>query len=189
MAFPRQAAGIETFKEKAKVAIFASGIELQGTETKGTVLLENADQLLNYTKGEEARMEEFIKGIKDVGVEVVVSGGSISEIAIHYLNKYRILCLKITSKFELRRVCRTVGATSIIRQGPPLPEECGYVESVKVEEISSQKLVIIKSRDAKIATIVIRSASPNSLDELERSIGNAVNVVRSVARDPHFVAD
>merc|ERR1719446_99569 len=102
MAFPRQAAGIETFKEKAKVAIFAAGIELQGTETKGTVLLENADQLLNYTKGEEQRMEEFIKGIKDVGVEVVVSGGPISEIATHYLNKYRILVLKITSKFELR---------------------------------------------------------------------------------------
>merc|ERR1719218_70901 len=133
-------------------------------------------------------MEEFIKGIKDVGVEVVVAGGSISEIAIHYLNKYRIFCLKITSKFELQRVCRTVRAVAIIRQGPPLPEECGYVESIKVEEVSSQKLCILKSRDAKIATVVLLSASPNVLDELERSIGNAVNVVRSVARDAHFVA-
>jgi len=143
---------------------------------------------VNYTKGEEQRMEEFIKGIKDAGVEVVVSGGAISEIAIHYLNKYRIFAIKISSKFELRRVCRTVGAVSIIRQGPPLPEECGYVESIKVEEVSSQKLCIIKSRDAKVATVVLRSASPNILDELERAVANAVNVVRSVARDPHFVA-
>merc|ERR1719161_122764 len=158
MAIPRGSTGVETFKEKAKIAVFASGIELQGTETKGTVLLENAEQLLNYTKGEEQRMEEFIKGIKDVGVDVVVSGGAINEIAIHYLNKYRIMALKITSKFELRRVCQTVGATSIIRQGPPLPEECGYVESAKVEEIASQKLCIIKTRDSKIATIVLRSA-------------------------------
>lgn len=188
MAIPRHQTGVTTFKEKAKVAVYASGVELQGTETKGTVLLENADQLLNYTAGEEQRMEEFIKGIKDAGVEVVVSGGAISEIAVHYLNKYRIFTLKITSKFELRRVCQTVGATSIIRQGPPLQEECGYVESIKVEEVSSQKLCILKTRDSKIATIVLRSASPNVLDELERSIGNAVNVVRSVARDPHFVA-
>lgn len=43
----------------------------------------------------------------------------------------RIFALKINSKFELRRVCRTVGATSIVRSGPPLPEECGYVESIK----------------------------------------------------------
>merc|ERR1719335_683888 len=188
MALANRVAGTETFKEKAKVAIYAQGIELSGTETKGTVLLESAEQLMNYTKGEESRMDEFIKGIRDAGVEVVISGGAISEIAGHFLNKYKILAVKITSKFELRRVCRTVGATSIIRQGPPLQEECGYVESIKVEEVSSQKLCILKTRDAKIATIVLRSASPNMLDELERSIGNAVNVVRSVARDPHFVA-
>lgn len=68
-----------------------------------------------------------------------------------------------------------------------MPEELGYVESIKVEEISSQKLTILKSRDAKISTIVLRSASPNVLDELERAIDNAVNVVRCVARDPAFV--
>eukprot|EP00933_Yihiella_yeosuensis_P031087 TRINITY_DN24625_c0_g4_i1.p1 TRINITY_DN24625_c0_g4~~TRINITY_DN24625_c0_g4_i1.p1 ORF type:complete len:540 (+),score=138.06 TRINITY_DN24625_c0_g4_i1:82-1701(+) len=188
MAIARPTNGTEQFKEKAKVAIYAEGIDLGQTETKGTVLLENADQLLNFTKGEEGRMDAFIKSIKDVGVDVVVSGGSISDIAIHYLNKYKIMTLKINSKFELRRVCRTVGATSIVRTGPPLPEECGYVESCKVEEISSQKFTIIKTRDSKIATVVIRGASPNGLDEVERAINNSVNVVRNAARDPHFVA-
>jgi len=188
MAIARGTSGVETCKEKAKVAIYAEGIELGQTETKGTVLLENAEQLMNYTKGEENRMDEFIKSIKDAGVEVVISGGAISEIAGHFLNKYRILVLKITSKFELRRVCRTVGATSIIRTGPPLPEELGYVESIKVEEIASQKLTILKSRDAKISTIVLRSASPNILDELERAIDNAVSSVRCVCRDQAFVA-
>merc|ERR1719446_551881 len=143
---------------------------------------------MNFTKGEEQRMDEFIKSIKDVGVDVVISGGAISEIAGHFLNKYRILALKITSKFELRRVCRTVGAVSIIRTGPPLPEELGYVESIKVEEIASQKLTIMKSRDARISTIVLRSASPNILDELERAIDNAANVVRCSTRSPFFAA-
>merc|ERR550532_987950 len=118
-------------------------------------------------------MDDFIKSLKDAGVDVVISGGSISEIAGHFLNKYKIMCLKIVSKFELRRVCRTVGATSIIRTGPPLPEELGYVESIKVEEFSSHKLTILRSRDAKISTVVLRSASPNVLDELERAIDNA----------------
>merc|ERR1712087_252287 len=65
--------------------------------------------------------------------------------------------------------------------------EMGYVESIKVEEISSQKLTILKTRDSRISTIVLRSASPNVLDELERSIDNAVNVVRSTTRDQNFV--
>lgn len=187
MAIARSSSGVVKQKEKAKVAVYAQGIEALATETKGTVLLENADQLMNFTKSEEAKMDEFIKSIKDTGVEVVVSGGSISDIALHFLNKYQIMALKITSKFELRRVCRTVGATAIIRTGPPLPEELGYVESIKVEEVSSEKLTIMKSRDAKISTIVLRSASPNVLDELERAIDDAVNVVRCVTRDPAFV--
>eukprot|EP00928_Gymnodinium_smaydae_P015244 TRINITY_DN155_c0_g2_i2.p1 TRINITY_DN155_c0_g2~~TRINITY_DN155_c0_g2_i2.p1 ORF type:complete len:565 (+),score=165.43 TRINITY_DN155_c0_g2_i2:73-1695(+) len=188
MAIPNKVAGTETFKENAKVAVYAEGIELTGTETKGTVLLENAEQLMNYTKGEEQRMEEFIKSIKDAGVDVVFSGGSISETAGHFLNKYRILAVKISSKFELKRICRTVGATSIIRTGAPIPEECGYVESIKEEEYSSRKLTVIKTRDSKIATIVVRSASLNLLDEYERAIDNAVNVVRSAVKaDPGFV--
>lgn len=39
--------------EKAKIAIFNTSIEMQQGETKGTVLLKNADDLLTYTKGEE----------------------------------------------------------------------------------------------------------------------------------------
>jgi T-complex protein 1 subunit theta len=188
MAVARMTSGTETCKEKAKVAVYAEGLEAASTETKGTVLLENADQLMNYTKNEEAKMDDFIKSIKDAGVEVVICGGSISEIAGHFLNKYRILALKITSKFELRRICRTVGATSILRNGPPTPEEIGYVESIKVEEISSQKLTVLKSKDAKVSTIVLRAASPNVLDEVERAIDNAVNVVRCVTKSAGFVA-
>eukprot|EP00931_Biecheleriopsis_adriatica_P057262 TRINITY_DN3396_c0_g1_i1.p1 TRINITY_DN3396_c0_g1~~TRINITY_DN3396_c0_g1_i1.p1 ORF type:complete len:541 (+),score=156.56 TRINITY_DN3396_c0_g1_i1:52-1674(+) len=187
MAIARPTSGVETFKEKTKVAVYAEGIDLGSTETKGTVLLNSADELMNFTKGEEAKMDEFIRGIKEQGVEVVVSGGSISDIAIHFLNKYKIMTVKISSKFELKRVCRTVGATSIVRTGPPIPEECGYVESIKVEEIASQKFTIIKTRDSKIATVVLRSASQNVLDELERAIDNAVNVVRCTARDAKFV--
>lgn len=186
MAIARGPSGVVNCVEKAKVAVYAQGIEATSTEAKGTVLLETAEQLQNYTKGEEQRMDEFISAIRDAGVTLVISGGAVSEIAGHFLNKYKIMCLKITSKFEMRRICRTVGATSIIRTGAPLPEELGYVESAKVEEYASQKLTVLKTRDAKIATIVLRSASPNILDELERAIDNAVNVVRCTAKDPHF---
>jgi len=132
-------------------------------------------------------MEEFIKSVKDAGVDVIISGGGVSEIALHYINKYQILCLKLPSKFELKRMCRTVGAASIIRTGAPLPEELGYVESIRVEEYASQKLTVVRTRDTKISTIVLRSASPNMLDELERAIDNAVSVVRCVTQEPGFV--
>ena len=48
----------------------------------------------------------------------------------------------------------------------------------QVEEMSSEPFTIIKTRDSKISTVVLRSASPNVLDELERAVDNAVNAPR-----------
>lgn len=40
--------------------------------------MKTADELLNYTKGEEDKFEEFVKGLADAGINVVVGSGSIS---------------------------------------------------------------------------------------------------------------
>lgn len=55
-------------KEKCKVMVLGCGLECATTEAKGTVLLHNAEDLKNFTKGEEAQMEEIIRGIKNAGV-------------------------------------------------------------------------------------------------------------------------
>ena len=39
--------------QNAKVAVFNTNIEMQQGETKGTVLMTNADELLNYSRSEE----------------------------------------------------------------------------------------------------------------------------------------
>jgi len=175
-------------KTKCKVAVYGNGVQAAEMETKGTILLENADQLLKFSHGEESKMDQFIKSIADLGVEVVISGGTVSDIALHFLNKYEILIVKIQSKFELRRFCKTLGATSIIRAGPPLPEECGYADSVKVEEIASQKVTVIRAKDSKVSTIVLRGGTANTLDEWERAIDDGVNAIRGAVKDPRFTA-
>ena len=43
------------------MAVFGCGLEASATETKGTVLIRNAEDLLNYNKGEEKLMENIIK--------------------------------------------------------------------------------------------------------------------------------
>jgi T-complex protein 1 subunit theta len=175
---PRDTLGNEKKKLKAKVAVFSIGIENAGPETSGTVLLKNANELLNFTKGEEARMEEFVKSLVAAGVDAIVTGGNVQDIALHFLNKYRILVIKCTSKFELKRLCETLGATALNRMGPPLPEEAGFATSIEVIEISSHKVTQVMAKDTKVSTIVLRGATPNMLAEVERSIVDAVNVVR-----------
>lgn len=188
MVIPRDTVGVETKKYKAKIAVYGSGVEFQQTEAKGTVLLENAEQLMNFSKGEETNMEEWVKSLVEMDVSVVISGGAVSEIALHFLDKYKILVVKIGSKFELRRMCKTLKAISIIRAGPPMAEELGFCDSVCVEELASQKLTIFRTEESKIATIVLRGATANTLDEWERAIDDGVHVIRCATKDGRFCA-
>ena len=42
---------------KAKVAVFSCGLDIAQTETKGTVLLKKAEELLDFSRGEEKQLE------------------------------------------------------------------------------------------------------------------------------------
>ena len=61
------------------------------TEGKGTVNITTADQLENYSKGEEQEMETLIKGVAEAGANVVISSQTLSDITLHYVEKYKVL--------------------------------------------------------------------------------------------------
>lgn len=176
--------------KNAKIAVFNTSIEMQQGETKGTVMLKNADDLLNYTRGEEAQFEKFIQGLAEAGVNVVIGSGSISELAIHFFEKYKIFVLKLMSKWELKRIAKSVGAVAVVKLGTPTPEELGYADEVAVREISSTRVTIFRrdQDENKLATIVLRGSTNSLLDDAERAIDDGVNTVKSIVKDKRLVA-
>jgi T-complex protein 1 subunit theta len=174
----------------AKIAVFAGGIELPKTETKDTVLITSAEQLMNYSKSEERAMEEIIRKISEAGVNVIISGGAVSEMALHFIERYKMMIVKVQSKFELRRICKTVGATALVRLGTPIPEELGLCDVVTVEEIGSTKVTIFRQEkeNSEISTIVVRASTENILNDIERSIDDGVNIFKAITKDNRFVA-
>jgi T-complex protein 1 subunit theta len=173
----------------AKIACFNCPFDPQGGETKGTVLITKAEELLNYSSTEEALAERIVRSIVDTGVNVVVVGGSISELCLHYLNKYNVFVLKVHSKFELARLSKTVGGQMIPKLGAPIPEEIGFAESVKVSEIGSTRVTVfnVKNVDVVVTTIVIRGATTTIMDDIERSLENGVSCFKQILNDPRYV--
>merc|ERR1712078_503925 len=98
-------------------------------------------ELMDFTKSEETQMEEFVKGLVEAKVDVVFCKGAVQDIATHYLNKYKIMVIKITSKFDIKRLCKALNATALVRLGKPLPEEIGYAEDIHCEELGGTKVV------------------------------------------------
>ncbi|KAI5301551.1 T-complex protein 1 subunit theta [Ascosphaera pollenicola] len=191
MVFARQPDGIIKKAHKAKVGVFSCPIDISQTETKGTVLLHNAQEMMDFTKGEEARLEATIKELYDSGLRVVVAGSTVGELAMHYLNRFNILVIKVLSKFEIRRLCRVVGATPLARLGAPMPDEMGSIDVVETEEIGGDRVTVFRQEESgsvtRTATIVLRGATQNHLEDVERAIDDGVNVVKAVTKDPRLV--
>jgi len=186
----RDVEGTVTRVENARVAVYGCGLEASGTEAKGTVLIRNADELMNYNKSEESKMEEVVGAIAAAGVRVVVCNGSVADMALHFLNRNDIMVVKITSKFELRRLCGAVGATGMMRLGAPTPDEMGECTLVEVREVSGRKVVVFEqdaAEDSSVATIVLRASTDNLLNDVERAVDDGVNAVKALCNDPAFV--
>ncbi|KAF2477377.1 t-complex protein-like protein 1 [Lindgomyces ingoldianus] len=189
MVFAREPEGLIKTAKKAKVGVYSCPIDISQTETKGTVLLHNAKEMLDFTKGEEHQIENIIKELHDSGLRVVVAGSTIGELAQHYLNRYNILVIKVLSKFEIRRLCRVVGATPLARLGAPMPDEMGTIDIVETLEIGGDRVTVFRQENeqTRTATLVLRGATQNYLDDVERAIDDGVNVVKAITRDPRLV--
>lgn len=103
-----------------------------------------------------------------------------------------IAVLKVLSKFDLRRLCRVVNATPLARLGAPTAEEAGWVDIFETKEIGGDRVTVLKQetgdeQKSKMATIVLRGATQNLLDDLERAIDDGVNVLKALFKDGRLV--
>jgi len=114
-----------------------------------------------------------------------------------------IAVLKVLSKFDLRRLCRVVNATPLARLGAPSPEEMGWVDVLETKEIGGDRVTVLRQEHhahgsesergasggekTKMATIILRGATQNLLDDLERAVDDGVNVLKALLKDGRLV--
>merc|ERR1712070_1236710 len=190
LCLPRNVAGTIKEVRNAKIVVYGVPIDSATTETKGTVLLKSADELKKYNDSEEDHLEAIIKAIAEAGANVIVCAQTIGELALHFVEKYKMMVLKVPSKFELRRLCRSTGASTLVRLEPPNVEDLGSCNHVHVKEIGSPRCTIFDQQgddDSHVATIVVRGSTMNIMDDGERAIDDGVNVVKSMTKDARFL--
>jgi len=185
MVFRREVEGTVDHVSDAKVAVYSCAVDSMQTETKGTVLLKSADELKAFSKGEEEMLEAQIRDIQSAGVKVVVSGSKFGDLALHFLNRFGIMAVKLTSKHDLRRLCQTIHATALPRLVAPTSKELGHIDEVVVDELGDTTVTIFRQRDdaSRVSTIIVRGSTDNILDDVERAVDDGVNTYKAVTKD------
>ncbi|KAK2714890.1 T-complex protein 1 subunit theta-like [Artemia franciscana] len=189
MVFKRLVEGSVSKKEKAKIAVYTCPVDTVQTETKGTVLIKTAQELKDFSKGEESLVENEIKALKEAGVDVIVAGGKVGELCLHFINKYEMMAVRLNSKFDVRRIAKTTGATALPRLTVPTPEEMGYCDLVYTDEIGDTMVVVFRneSKESRVSTVILRGATEYLLDDVERAVDDGINTFKCITRDGRFV--
>ena len=175
--------------EKANIAVFGVPFDPQEAETKGTVLIHNAEELLNFTKTEETYSEKLVKSLVELGINVVVAGGSVSELCMHYLNKYGLMVVRVPSKFDLQRLARCVNANVLSKLQAPTKDDMGYCDSVGVREIGSTRVTVFEKDvvNTQLVTLVLRGSTMSVMDNVERALENGFSAFKQLLHDGRYV--
>ncbi|KRX19307.1 T-complex protein 1 subunit theta, partial [Trichinella nelsoni] len=186
MAFQDCVSGEIKLIENPKVAVFSCAFAVTKLENPSSIVINTAKELMQFSKHDEEYIENYIKSLHNAGVNVVVSGGKFGDLHLHYLNKYKMMAVKISSKFDLRRLCRCTHATIIPDMSRvPTPDMIGSCTKVQVREVGSDQLVFFEQnlKGGNLSTIIIRGSSQNILTEVEKAIDDGVNVFRQLLKD------
>jgi thermosome subunit len=139
---------------------------------------------------EEARiLREMVQKIKAAGANVVFCQKGIDDLAQHYLAKEGILAVRRVKMSDMEKLAKATGGRVVTTLDELTPNDLGYAELVEERKIEEDKWVFVEGcRDPKAVTILVRGGSQRIVDEAERSVHDALMVVKDVVENPAIVA-
>jgi len=138
---------------------------------------------------EEEYIERICSDIVAVKPDLVITEKGVSDLAQHYLLKAGVSCIRRVRKTDNNRIARAVGA-KIGNRTENLTEddvgtECGLFE---VQKIGDEYFAyLVKCKNPKACTVVLRGGSKDVLNEIERNLDDAMGVIRVLVNDPRVV--
>jgi thermosome len=175
--------------EKARIALLNAKLEIEKTEFDAKITIESPDQMKMFLDEEETMMRKMVEKIAESKANVVLSEKGIDDMVLHFFAKRGIAAVKNLSSGDMEKVGRATGGKIVASLKDLSAESLGEAKLVEEVKIGDDKLLYIREcKDPKAVTVVIRGGSEHVIEEAERSLHDALCVVRNVVEDGKIVA-
>jgi len=181
--------------EKAKVGLIQFCISPPKTDMDNQVTIQDYTQMDRVLREERAYILDIVKKVKKAGCNVLLIQKSIlrdavSDLALHFLAKMKILVVKDVERDEVEFVCKTLGCRPIASVDHFLPENLGAAELVEEVQTGSSKIVKMTgiAIPGQTVTVLIRGSNKLVLEEADRSIHDALCVIRCLVKKRALIA-
>lgn len=175
--------------EKARILLLEGTLELKKLGTDAKVTITEAKDLSTFKEGEEKVLREQVEAISNAGANVVFCEKGIGVTAQHYLAKSGILAARRVKKEDLKMLALATGARLVGDVMQAAPKDLGTAALVEERKVGKDKHMIFVEgcENAKAVSIILHGVSEQFLEEMERALEDALNVVLDVIRSGKIV--
>jgi thermosome len=175
--------------EKAKIALLESALEIKKTEFDTKINIESPEQIESFLREEEDMLKAMVEKIVATEANVVVCQKGIDDIIQHLLSRKGILAVQRIKESDIKKLAMATGGKTVTNLEGLSNSDIGFAELVEERKIGDDKMTFIEGcKNPRSVAILIRGADKRFLDEAERSVHDALCVVRDVVQVPKIVA-
>jgi len=178
----------KTFKDP-KILLLNIELELKSEKENAEVRLEDPAKYQSIVDAEWNIIYDKLAKCVESGAQIVLSRLAIGDLATQYFADRDIFCAGRVTDDDLQRVSKATGAkvqTTVNNLDKAVLGTCALFEERQVG--GERYNLFTGTPEARTATIVLRGGSEQFIDEAERSLHDAIMIVRRAMKHAHVVA-
>jgi len=181
--------GMPTKIEKARIALVNAALEVEKTEMSAEIRISDPTQMQQFLEEENKMLKSMVDKIHNIGANVLICQKGIDDIAQHYLSKHGILSVRRVKESDMTKLAKATSGRISTNLDDISASDLGSAEIVQQKKVESDKWVFIEGcKNPRSVTVLIRGGSQRVVDEVDRSLHDALMVVKDVVEKPSIVA-
>ncbi len=175
--------------EKAKIALVDSAFEVKKTEVDAKIQITDPTQLQAFLAEEENMLKDMVKTVKNSNATVLFCQKGIDDLVQHYLAKEGIYAVRRVKKSDMEKLAKATGGTIVTKLTDLSKSDLGSAAMVEQKKISDDQMTFVTGcKNPKAVSVLIRGGTEHVVDEIERSLEDAIGVVRVSIEDGKIIA-
>merc|ERR1712051_931088 len=175
--------------ENPRILLLDCNLEYKKGESQTNIEIMKEDDFSKILQMEETYIKKIYEEIIKFKPDLVITEKGVSDLAQHFLIKAGISVIRRLRKSDNLRVARATGATIVNRTEEISESDIGTSAGLfEVRKIGDEYFTFIEDcKDPKACTILLRGASKDILNEVERNLQDALHVARNIFLKPKLV--
>jgi len=181
--------GMPTKIEKARIALVNAALEVEKTEMSAEIRISDPTQMQQFLEEENKMLKSMVDKVHNIGANVLICQKGIDDISQHYLSKHGVLAVRRVKESDMTKLAKATGGRISTNLDDISADDLGSAEIVQQKKVESDKWVFIEGcKNPRSVTVLIRGGSQRVVDEVDRSLHDALMVVKDVVEKPSIVA-